>query len=569
MQRFQLRLRARLILFFLLIATVGVALVSLTVLNLYTRDMRQSLGERIQSIAQTAAAYIDPEPLSALQPGDENTAAYKKIREQLQEVCEKNQVTYLYTVFKQANGAVYFGVDSDPEDPAKIGDEAFITEPMKNSFTGQAAYATEFYTDEYGTFLPAAAPILAASGQIVAVLAIDYSAEKVLHMEKVLKLRMLLAAIIAEILALLIALLLARNIVRPIRTLGEVLEDMADSEGDLARRLDESRADEIGDLSRKTNQMLNAIHQMIVDIRGMVDQLQKMAVQFRQSTEKSNDHVTQIIAAFENVARGAEQQAGGTESVTAKADQIMRHLTELRQAFSDVSEKSEDSLRHVQEGTMDLERMTRQTYQVSNDIRQTMEKVHRLAQQATQVEGIITTINSIAEQTNLLALNASIEAARAGESGKGFAVVANEVSNLATQSKSSVQEIGHLLQEIRKLTEDLKVSMDGNWQLVQESTPLAQSVDDSFSKIAASMTGTRQEVKAVEPALQLLSSSGADIFAAAGSIHEIARENASVAEEAAASSDESLRSFRQMVSVTQELENVTDALHRLVGKFSL
>jgi methyl-accepting chemotaxis protein len=531
--------------------------------------MRQSLGERIQSIAQTASSYIGPDQLSALRPGDESTENYKEIRRRLMEVCEKNQVTYLYTVYQQADGTVCFGIDSDPEAPAQIGDEAFITEPMKSAFAGQADYATEFYTDEYGTFLPAASPIYDAAGKVVAVLAIDYSAEKVLHMENVLKLRMLLAAMIAEILALLIALLLARNIVQPIRTLGDVLGAMANNEGDLTLRLDESRADEIGGLSRKTNQMLNAIHLMISDIRSMVDRIQDMAVQFRQSTERSNGHLAQIITTFESVAQGTEQQAAGTESVTAKANQIIQHLTELRKAFTGVSEKSEDALNHVQEGTKDLERMTRQTYQISDDIQRTMETVHRLARETTQVEGIITIINTIAEQTNLLALNASIEAARAGESGKGFAVVANEVGNLATQSKSSVQEIGQLLQEIRKLTKDLEASMEGNWQLVQESTPLAQSVDNSFSRIAASMASTTQEIKTVEPALQLVSSSGEDIFATAVSIHEIAKENASFAEEVAASSEESMRGFRQMVSVTQELETIADDLQRLVSKFSL
>jgi len=62
---------------------------------------------------------------------------------------------------------------------------------------------------------------------------------------------------------------------------------------------------------------------------------------------------------------------------------------------------------------------------------------------------ILEVIKEISSRTNLLGLNASIEAARAGEEGKGFAVVAEEVRKLSVDSKSSVQEIRDILENIR------------------------------------------------------------------------------------------------------------------------
>ena len=63
---------------------------------------------------------------------------------------------------------------------------------------------------------------------------------------------------------------------------------------------------------------------------------------------------------------------------------------------------------------------------------------------------ILEMISAVAKNTRVLGFNAGIEAARSGEHGRGFSVVAKEITKLADQSASSVNEIKQLLDELNE-----------------------------------------------------------------------------------------------------------------------
>ena len=87
-----------------------------------------------------------------------------------------------------------------------------------------------------------------------------------------------------------------------------------------------------------------------------------------------------------------------------------------------------------------------------------------------RIGGIVRSIDGIADQTNLLSLNAAIEAARAGPHGRGFAVVAEEVRALAKRSSVSVGEIGELLSQTRRTTDELSDWIGGSREKTAEAT---------------------------------------------------------------------------------------------------
>ena len=91
-----------------------------------------------------------------------------------------------------------------------------------------------------------------------------------------------------------------------------------------------------------------------------------------------------------------------------------------------------------------------------------MEKELETALREVEKVEVIKTLSqeilSIASKTNLIALNASIEAARAGEAGRGFAVVADEVRSLAEDSRTAVDNIQSVINEVVESVMALKDS---------------------------------------------------------------------------------------------------------------
>jgi methyl-accepting chemotaxis protein len=79
---------------------------------------------------------------------------------------------------------------------------------------------------------------------------------------------------------------------------------------------------------------------------------------------------------------------------------------------------------------------------------ETYNKITRISESISRINGMAEIIENIAEQTNMLALNAAIEAAHAGDAGKGFAVVAEEITKLADASSESSREIASSIEEI-------------------------------------------------------------------------------------------------------------------------
>jgi signal transduction histidine kinase len=160
-------------------------------LSATTKQLRDELRENLQKVALGTAATVDGELHRTLVNPDQNLGPdYMRCVAPLAAIRNSIPgVKYTYTAVLDADGqTVRFVLDSAPvgdgdgdgvDDHAKLGDVYDdATDTLRRVLlTGVADCEQEPYTDDWGTFMTAYAPIRDASGKVVAVVGVDMTAQ--------------------------------------------------------------------------------------------------------------------------------------------------------------------------------------------------------------------------------------------------------------------------------------------------------------------------------------------------------------------------------------------------------
>jgi methyl-accepting chemotaxis protein len=224
---------------------------------------------------------------------------------------------------------------------------------------------------------------------------------------------------------------IVRAISVSLKRLTQMIQDIAEGEGDVTKRVQASRGfgnDELGDVSRLFNLFMDKLQEIL---RGVV-----------AHTQKLNAASQQLLEASQQITVNSGETAVQSNSVS----QATQHVTQNLQSLSAGAGEMTVTIHNIAANTNEAAKVAGSAVSAARAANAT---VIQLGQSSAEIGQVIKVITSIAEQTNLLALNATIEAARAGEAGKGFAVVANEVKELAKQTAKATDDIGRKIVAIQ------------------------------------------------------------------------------------------------------------------------
>jgi methyl-accepting chemotaxis protein len=289
-----------------------------------------------------------------------------------------------------------------------------------------------------------------------------------------------------------------------IRALNQAISE--GTRGNLAVHVEVPGSDELAQISKEFENMLNVLSTLVADVR---------------SASSMVTHVgAQLVEDGHSLSQRTQSQAVSLEEAASNVGQVSDTVARNSEAAQEVSLMTKSL--HAEAGN------------ASDLMGKTVSGMSALRTTSERMREIIGTIDGIAFQTNLLALNAAVEAARAGDQGKGFAVVAAEVRNLARRSQGAAAEVRSLIAESSSRVSDTVNEIQAVSGLM---TSLVTGISEIAFNVEAMADGSTKQSIALSEVVQ-----------AVGDLDRVTIENSGLVDRTSHRSNRLMQRSRQLES---------------------
>jgi methyl-accepting chemotaxis protein PixJ len=313
-----------------------------------------------------------------------------------------------------------------------------------------------------------------------------------------------------------------------------LIDEIADAtEGDLTVRanLDSLELSTVADL-------FNAI----------IENLQEIAIEAKQSTSLVGDSLKQNEAAIRILAEQAIKEAEETRDTLVSIEQMSQSIQAVAQNANQAEQIVDDTYNTVLHSTENMDLTVNSILSLRTTVGETAKKIKRLGESSQKISQTVSFIEEIALKTNILAINATVEAGRAGEYGEGFTIVAEQIAALAEQATVATKEIARIVAAIQAETQEVNQAMESGTTQVVETTRLVETTKESLSLVL-------EKSQAINLLMESISESTVSQADTSQNVTNLMQKIAQLSEITSQSSQEVAQSILETAQVAKKLES--------------
>lgn len=297
----------------------------------------------------------------------------------------------------------------------------------------------------------------------------------------------------------------------------------------------------------------STMEEMAAQIQAVANNAEGLA----SNVEETTTSIQQLGTTSEGVAKKAEAMAANVSETSATIEQMITTIEKTSKNVAKADELSQRAYQEAKKGSEAVIKAIDGMKAIGDTMRDIARMIQGLGERSESIGNIVEVIEEIADQTNLLALNAAIEAARAGDAGRGFAVVADEVRKLAERSMKATKEIGDVIKDVQKDTNNaVKVTEEGA-KKSQEVIAMADQAGDGIKQILESVSATSNIMKDISQAAAEQSTAAKNVLTAVEEMNKLTQSVTQATKEQAMGVAQVVKAAENMARMTEQVKNAT------------
>ena len=377
----------------------------------------------------------------------------------------------------------------------------------------------------------------------------------------------MIASLLASAVVLLfITIVISRSIDSNVKSFRKSLDKIA--QGRIGIRVKQNRKDEFSQFGESINKFLDTLQHIIMELQNMSNVLSDKGIELEDKADKTQSATENISSALSDISHGATAQAGDIEDSSQQIIGMCDNISNIIKSVGQLSETSEQMNRNSSEASNIVKELADTSDMTSAAFDKIAAQIIKTNESVVKIQEAVDLIASIASQTNLLSLNASIEAARAGEAGRGFAVVASEIQKLSEQTNTSAGIIDTIIVTLSQESEETVRSINDVTTMIQDQKQKLEETQDKFKAVNEGIKSTDREMNGVLSQADDCSKAGEHAVDLMTNLSAIAEENAASTEQTSASMAELDSGTSSLADTARELKRLSDSLNESLNYFS-